>query len=1049
MPTRYQYNTAFQKAMAGLNAAQRQAVEQTDGPVLVIAGPGTGKTHILSARIGRILLDTDTQAYNVLCLTFTDAGVRAMRERLLQFIGPEAHRVHIFTFHSFCNKIIQDYPARFGAHGLEPVSELEQIELLQNLLNNLDSQHPLRQGRIDAHFYTRHLKDLFQLMKREGWTAKHVQEQIKDYVTDLARRPDFRYQISRGRFVKGELKASKLKAEKDRMRRLYSAAELYPKYVEVLQTARRYDYEDMILWVLRAFQEDEDLLRRYQEQYLYFLVDEYQDTNGAQNALLQQLMDFWDAPNVFIVGDDDQSIYEFQGARLKNLRDFYDRYEQDLRLIILEENYRSSQHILNAAHALIRQNEKRILYNLQSLNVEKRLQAQNPTVKHLEHLPQLVEYPNRWQEIVDIVAQIEHLQAANFPLQEIAIIYAQHRQARDLIRLLEKKQIPYSVKRGINILDLPLIWNLRNLLEYIAAEYAQAYSGEHLLFQLLHTDFFGVAPQDLAIISRYLVKFTREERPKWRDVIQHFENTSEQLEDKLAKPEALQRLATLLNFMIKDYRNFAVPMLVERIVNRSGLLRWVIEQEDKAWQLQVLKRFFDFVEVENERKPRMQVQDLLQTLRRMDDNRIRLEVMKATVSKMGVHLVTAHSAKGLEFEKVFLIDCVEDYWSERQRSGNFQFAMPDTLTYSGEEDSLEARRRLFYVAMTRAKADLRISYSTENAKGKTLQCSQFVEELQRNANIDFTKKSISMEQVLEAQLQLLAEVKPPKITPLNKDTLDALLDGFKLSISSLNLYLRCPLSFFYEYVLKAPTRSSSTGSYGHAMHRAWQRLYETMLLRKSKRFPSERQFIRFFEEEMATLQSHFTAETYTQQLKKGRTHLKHYYQHYLNNWSKNVRVEVAIRHAEVKGVPIAGTIDRLDFKSPRQTQVTDYKVGRVDAAKLRRPTKSKPYGGNYYRQLAFYKLLYENHRLMTPRVDSGEIIFLDPKPSGEFVQEKIELTQQDADFVSDLLQDTYRKIQAHDFHQGCGEANCVWCNFVRQNEALDSLSDSRVEELDD
>ena len=153
MLTREQYNERFQRELERLNPAQRRAVEQTEGPVLVIAGPGTGKTHILGARIGRILLETDASAGNILCLTFTDAGVRAMRDRLLHFIGPEAHRVPIYTFHSFCNSIIQDNMELFGRQDLEPISDLERVELIRELIDDLPPDHPLRRNSSDRYFY--------------------------------------------------------------------------------------------------------------------------------------------------------------------------------------------------------------------------------------------------------------------------------------------------------------------------------------------------------------------------------------------------------------------------------------------------------------------------------------------------------------------------------------------------------------------------------------------------------------------------------------------------------------------------------------------------------------------------------------------------------------------------------------------------------------------------------------------------------------------------------------------------------------------------------
>ena len=438
------YNQSFLEELERLNPQQREAVDQIEGPVLVIAGPGTGKTHILTARIGRILLETDTQAQNILCLTFTDAGVLAMRERLLEFIGPEAHRVHINTFHSFCNSIIQDNLELFGRHDLEPLSDLERVEIIRQLIDELRVDHPVKRGYADPYFYEKHLHDLFQRMKAEGWTVESMLDKIDEYLEGIPDREEFIYKVNRGNIRKGDLKQERIKEEIEKMERLKSAVALYPKYISAQKQAHRYDYEDMILWVLQAFQKHPALLRNYQERYLYFLIDEYQDTNGAQNEIIQHLIHYWDNPNIFIVGDDDQSIYEFQGARLKNLTDFYEVYRGNLKLVLLKNNYRSSQPILDTAASLITHNEKRIINSLKNLQLDKNLRAANTAIAAIETLPKLVAYPMRVQEETDIVQQIEQLRAQEIPLEEVAIIYARHRQADNIVRLLEKKGIPYN-----------------------------------------------------------------------------------------------------------------------------------------------------------------------------------------------------------------------------------------------------------------------------------------------------------------------------------------------------------------------------------------------------------------------------------------------------------------------------------------------------------------------------------------------------------------------------------------------------------------------------
>jgi DNA helicase II / ATP-dependent DNA helicase PcrA len=275
----------FEAQFAKLNEAQRIAVTQIEGPVMVIAGPGTGKTHILASRIGRIRLETDAHASNILCLTFTEAGATAMRKRLLELIGPEAHKVHIFTFHGFCNYVIRNHSEYFGSQQMELLSDLERIEIIRLLIDGLAVASPLY-NVADPYFYEPHLTNIFKTIKTENWTPEQINQAIDEYITSLPQRPDFQYLRKEG------LRDAKIWEEQSRMEKLRAAAALYPAYQAMLKTKQRYDFDDMILWVIEAFKQNENLLRNYQEQYLYFLIDEYQDTNGAQHEILQLLISY-------------------------------------------------------------------------------------------------------------------------------------------------------------------------------------------------------------------------------------------------------------------------------------------------------------------------------------------------------------------------------------------------------------------------------------------------------------------------------------------------------------------------------------------------------------------------------------------------------------------------------------------------------------------------------------------------------------------------------------------------------------------------------------
>ena len=283
--TRSQYESKFTQEISRLNTEQKRAVEHIEGPVMVIAGPGTGKTQIIAARIGHILKsDLQVGPHNILCLTYTDAGTVAMRNRLLQFIGPTAFRVNIYTFHGFCNNIIQHNLDYFGKREMEPISELETVQLLRELLDDLPSAHPLKRLKGEIYFDVTRLKDLFRMMKEEDWGPEHVASQAAAYLDDLPNRDEFIYKRANAKqgIKVGDVKKKDVDARKEKMDTLIEAAKLFPKHCAMMRDKGRYDYSDMILWVLNAFKKDPGFLQVYQEWYQYFLVDEFRIPAGRR-----------------------------------------------------------------------------------------------------------------------------------------------------------------------------------------------------------------------------------------------------------------------------------------------------------------------------------------------------------------------------------------------------------------------------------------------------------------------------------------------------------------------------------------------------------------------------------------------------------------------------------------------------------------------------------------------------------------------------------------------------------------------------------------------
>jgi DNA helicase-2/ATP-dependent DNA helicase PcrA len=702
------YNERFIRELEKLNDQQRKAVETIEGPVLVIAGPGTGKTQIIAVRIGYILSTGDAQAQpqNILCLTYTDAGAVAMRKRLLDIIGTAAHRITIETFHAFCNTVIQQNIEYFGKRELEPLSDLERYAILESIINELPPTHPLKRLKGEIYFEAQRLEKLFSMMKQEDWSAEEICIEADRYIEDLPNREEFIYKRNTKDKKKGDLKENDIAAATEKMEQLKAAARLFDVYTAKMAELGRYDYNDMILWVIDAFKNNENLLRNYQERYQYVLVDEFQDTNGAQNEVLKLITSFWEAPNIFCVGDDDQGIYEFQGARIRNIRDFADRYGNTLQTIVLQENYRSTQAILDASKETIDHNTLRL--SMPGSALEKQLVAALPERRIITTSPVVYEYANDLQEIAGITQQIMQLRDEGVPLNEIAVLYYRHSHAARIIELFERKGIPYSVNRSINILELVEVQQLLLILRYIDVELRKPYQNDALLFELMHFRWFGLHPTDVATIS-FFANSERNPQP-WLLLLRNKKFLSS---IPLVDPDGIQRFRELVEHWLSEARNITLPMIFEKIINEGGYLHWVLKSDDKPWNLQVVHTLFEFVQKEALKNPKLSLAAFLNMVEQMETHGIRLNVTKTIVAEDGVVFSTCHSAKGLEFEHVFLMSCSDKGW-EKAQGGNRNFSLPDTITYTTEENKMESLRRLFYVGMTRSKIGLTISYASQS-----------------------------------------------------------------------------------------------------------------------------------------------------------------------------------------------------------------------------------------------------------------------------------------------------------------------------------------------
>ena len=1038
----------FKSVYQQLNEQQKKAVDTIEGPVMVIAGPGTGKTQILSARIGKILLDTDTLPENILCLTYTDAGTVAMRKRLLSFIGSDAYKVNIHTFHSFCNEVIQDNLSLFEKNTLDPISELETIDLFKKLIDNFSKDNPLKRYRGDVYFEINNLKSLFSTMKREGWTPAFIENKIDAYIVDLPFRDEYIAKRAVKEFKKGDVRTDKVAEEVEKMEKLRAAVKEFEKFQQLMKSHNRYDFDDMINWVIKAFQENETVLRKYQEQYLYVLVDEYQDTSGTQNTLVQLLISFWDIPNVFVVGDDDQSIFRFQGANIENMLLFAELYKKDLLTVVLTSNYRSTQPILDLSKTIIDNNQERLVTQIEGLS--KNLVAANTSINHILNLPAIKEYQTAKQEMIDITLQIETLLKQGIQPGKIAIIYKENKYGEELRTFLQLKNIPAYSKRNLDILEIPLARKIILLIEYLTAEHDTPNSGDELLFEILHFDWFNIPSIEIAKLS---IEVSERQFSTNKTSIRRLLFDKANLPPKdlfsVGLPQSMVKASAIIEQLIADVPNITVQHLLENIIQQTGLLSLIMNSADKHWHLQVLTGLFDFVKEETRRNPTISLQQLYTIIELMQKEGLPLPLVQISGSDKGVNLLTVHGSKGLEFEYVFFVGCNTASWEKKRKPGG-GYSLPDTMfTTQPKNIEEEELRRLFYVALTRAETHLQISYSLFKDDNRNLEPSMFIAEIRDKIELKPEPVTLTQEQLSDFQVLLFTKDKSPEIDKLEEDLVSRMLEKFTMNVTALNNYLKCPLHFYYNNLIRVPSGRNEATEFGSAVHYALQKLFEKMQKSNDYSFPLQEEFIKDFEWYMRRNRECFTKEQFDRRMEYGQEVLSNYYQQYIGTFNKIVAIERSIKNIVVQGVPLKGKLDKLEFDG-KLINVVDYKSGNYENAlpKLKGPHEKDPNGGDYWRQAVFYKILIDNYDLKDWKAISTEFDFVEPDKKKVYRKEKLTISPEDITTVTQQITESWAKIQAREFYTGCGKEECHWCNFVKSNNleiALHELEDDRVE----
>lgn len=1013
--------SSFQKNYERLNPAQKKAVDTIDGPVMVVAGPGTGKTQILALRIANILQTTDASPENILCLTFTESGVKAMRERLKEFIGIDAYKVDIYTFHGFANDIIQRTPEvfEFGNNATQ-LDDLQRLKLIQDLIEELLD---LKKEQSLYPFYDKFAKQFLiisaiQNLKKEGIGPESLQVKAKTLLAEHEKN----IQEYRGKPTRAWIK------KKQEFETLHELYEFYKRYQEELEHKQLYDYEDMIMFVINAFRENEDLLAQYQEQYLYIHVDEYQDTNGSQNELLELLGSFDKSPNIFVVGDDDQAIYRFQGANVENILSFNTSFDQ-VEIIPTTTNYRSTQVILDVADSLIQNNENRLSNKIEQL--EKKLYAHADNKKH-ESI-EIIEFDTAEQENTWLAKEINRIHKdESIPFKEIAVLFRKNAHAIDIVDTFNKYEIPLQLQKSENIWENEYIQQFITLLETIVL-YEQI--EDSALYALFLFDFLEIDP----VFVYHFAKFAKRRKQNYLDVftdeklIKEFEAI---LPQNLKKSfEQAQKLIQNIFEWHKIENNQAFPAFIEIVLNDSRLLNYLQLNHDIE-SIRVFTKLFDYILNVFTFNKDLDLETFLRDVYLARDNNISLSISKTENADDCVTLSTAHGSKGLEFKYVFIVKATDNNWGKVRKSPSL---VPQELFSSLAAENIkdlmvEDERRLFFVALTRAKHNVFISYANEyliNGYRSQSAPSRFIFEI--NESLRNHKKNNQSLNETDA-LTLLKKTTEKDLTKHEQDYIQTQIESLTLSPSKLNLYLQSPKDFLFTHLLHMPQIKTKEIALGIAVHKAFEQ-FNRKHIQNIKKLSKEL----FLDEFGKTIyKEYYGFAEYEATREEGLRLLEDYYDHVLVK-DKHFIAESEYNFSghsvqlEIPGgnpITLTGRIDALSFEDELSQEVTviDYKTSKYKTENHIRGNTSAG-NGNEFRQLVFYKLVADldsyfrpNKSLSKPKyvVNSGEIIFIKPYKKGEYRNTKVDLTKNDVDDLKQLIEEVITKIRNLEFPEESG-----------------------------
>lgn len=1057
------YKTRYSK----LNPSQKLAVDIIDGPLMVVAGPGTGKTELIGMRTANILQKTDVLPSNILCLTFTDSGAEALRQRLIEIIGKDAYKIAIHTFHSFGSEVINQNGQYFyqGAN-FRPADELASYEIIRKIFEELEYSDPLASKMNGEYTHLRDTLSVISELKKSGLTSDEllVILDANDSVIESTEKlltPIFEQRIGkqtagrlaeyldsvrdagaplaiptitplagiiadslekaiafaeesgstkpitawRNQWMKKDHTGKFILKSRERQTKLRSVSFIYYKYLARMQEAEVYDFDDMILRIVHAIEVFDELRFNLQEQYQYIMVDEFQDTNMAQMRILYDLTSSEiqdDTPNIMVVGDDDQAIYSFQGADVSNIINFRQTYPRT-KLITLTENYRSTKNVLDHARSVITQGTDRLENHYDE--IDKNLKPNRIGEAGVRLISAATLSVERDWLVKDIKAQI----ASGVAASDIAVLARRHREIIELLPYFDQAGIAVNYEKQSNVLELEPIVMIVQLARIITALNCNDHTNASAsLPELLAHPAWQIAPAALWQLS---IK-AYDSHKRWLDIMTEMPEFAplhkwiidlaaeathtpfEQILDKIIGRVELDSFAPpLYDYFFGPEKLASQPdkYLVYLEALRTIRAKLRDHQPEKVLKL---SDFIDFI-------------DLYQQIGGVISNTF----ASSQSNREAINLMTAHKSKGLEFDTVYIVGAVDSMWGETARARYRLIGYPENLPLAAAGETADERLRLFYVALTRAKRQLSVSYSEHDDNGKDLLKASFLLDTPWQVQTIDEDHNIAA-QTKQAEIRWYHDLATPT-TDLSK-LLAPILESYKLSATHLNNFLDIsrggPQTFLLNNLLKFPQAISPAAAYGSAVHSALQRAHTHLTATAQAKATEDI----LHDYEMALKKQHLADKDFEDYLSKGSDVLQAFLNQKYDTFTKDQKTELSFagQQSVVGPAHLTGLIDLIDIdESSKTIVVTDYKTGRPASSWTGKTEYEKIKLHKYKQQLMFYKLLIENSRSYgNYKVERSILQFVEPDLSGQILALESDYNQTELDNFRQLIEAVWQRI---------------------------------------